>query len=76
MKCRNIENLAISLVFPILVAGCFVTASQGKAMQKQINHLNEQIKVAKGYHEILMQAQEDVKELQETARRLLDKTAP
>ncbi len=69
MKWTKIENLALSLAFPVLVCGCFVTASQGKAMQKQINHLNEQIKVAKGYHEILMQAQEDVKELQEIIER-------
>jgi TolA-binding protein len=44
-------------------AGC-VTASQGQAMQMQIDQLQEQLKTAKSYHGILMQAQEDIGKLQ------------
>ncbi|MFH1435568.1 MAG: tetratricopeptide repeat protein [Pseudomonadota bacterium] len=62
-----------AIVF-VLCQGCYVTAREGKAMQRQIQHLNDGMKkmdktINTNYYAILIQAQEDIKNVQEIIDR-------
>lgn len=69
MTRKNLTFVFLTLIFIFSLDACYVTTGQGKSMQKQINHLHEQLKSARGYHDIFMQEQEDIDKLQEIIER-------
>ena len=78
MKHIKPKPWILSMLLPALVfmlcQGCFVTASEGKAMQRQIQYLNDEMKmmdktINTNYYEILIQAQEDIKKVKEIIER-------